>query len=122
MSVRTALPSKQACTLPGTEPTGHTSQLSWHPLAQISLESSGDCLAEFGQVGSVGAWYVGGAATLTAVTFLTTAASSLEDCAAACKADVDCEYITYDYNNVPLDKKCFKKVNSAEDKAYAGIG
>jgi hypothetical protein len=75
-------------------------------------------LAEFGQVGSVGAWYVGGAATLTAVT---TTASTLEDCAAACKADVNCEYITYDYTAVDVNKKCFKKVNSAEDVAYAGI-
>jgi hypothetical protein len=84
-------------------------------------ESSGDCLAEFGQVGDMGAWYVGGAAPLVAVP-LTDPATTFEDCAAACKQDAACEYITYDYKATALDKKCFKKVNSDADKQYARLG
>lgn len=90
-------------------------------VAPPAAESRGDCLAQFGQVGDTGAWYVGGAATLVAVP-MTTAASSFDDCAAECSIDDSCEYITYDYKTTDLTKKCFKKLNSPPDQQYAGIG
>ncbi len=77
--------------------------------------------AEFGQVGDVGAWYVGGAATLTPVP-LDAAATTFEDCVAKCKAEGACEYVTYDYKTNDLAKKCFLKMNTPADQAYAGIG
>jgi hypothetical protein len=83
-------------------------------VAPLGSDSAGDCLAEFGQVGNVGAWYVGGAAILDDVAGVT----SLVDCAANCKADPDCEYITFDYKV----SKCQKKKNSVADKEYAGLG
>lgn len=88
-------------------------------IAPDVAESAGDCLAEFGQVGDMGAWYVGGAAPLVAVT---TATTSLEACAAVCKGNDACEYITFDYKADDDTKRCFMKLNSDADKQYAEMG
>lgn len=87
-------------------------------VAPPRADALGDCLAEFGQVGDMGAWYVGGAAPMV----LGPDASTLEACAALCKANDDCEYVTFDYKTTDAAKKCFMKINSEADQQYAGIG
>jgi hypothetical protein len=85
-------------------------------VARPGAESEGDCLAEFGQLGETGAWYMGGAVSLTPVYTATT----LEECVAACKsvADSSCQYLTFDYDA----KTCYLKLNTAKAVSYAGLG
>jgi hypothetical protein len=50
------------------------------------------------------AWYLGGSANLTAVA----GANNFTACAAACKDDVNCQYVTFDYN-AASNEKCLKR-------------
>lgn len=76
-------------------------------------DSRGDCLAEFGQIGDVGAWYLGGTARLT----LVPGANTLEECATACRDNPLCQYITFDYS---ATTKCSHKLNTQIAQAAAG--
>lgn len=86
-------------------------------VARPGAVGRGDCLAEFGQIGDVGAWFMGGTAPLN----LVPGANNLDDCASACRAVVECEYITFDYNATNT-KKCMMKLNTVQDQAHAAIG
>jgi hypothetical protein len=77
-------------------------------VARSLADSAADCLAEFAQIED-SAWYLGGTASMTNVTDVDV--TDFETCVAHCKADGNCQYVTYDYDAV--DIKCTKKVKVA---------
>jgi len=69
-------------------------------VARPGAVSAADCLAEFGQISDV-AWYMGGSVAMATVS----SASTFAACVDACKADTDCQYITFDY----VTSQCSKR-------------
>jgi hypothetical protein len=69
-------------------------------VARASAGSPADCLAEFAQIVDT-AWYLGGAVAMTNVTGATT----FPACVTNCKADPNCQYITFDYETSACSKK-----------------
>lgn len=74
-------------------------------VARAGAASPADCLSEFAQIADT-AWVMGGSAPLTTVANV----STWDACVADCKADMNCQYVYYDYDAPAGADVCFKKL------------
>jgi len=72
-------------------------------VARNLADSPADCLAEFAQIADA-AWQMGGGVTLINATNVD-GVTTFSGCVANCKADANCQYITFDYET----SMCYKK-------------
>jgi len=76
-------------------------------VARAGADSPADCLAEFAQIADA-AWFLGGSVAMTNVT-QASGVTTFDGCVADCKADGNCQYITFDYDAAT----CWKKAVTA---------
>lgn len=84
----------------GFDYLGRTQLFQPAVVARAGADSPADCLNEFAQIED-SAFHMGGSVLLTAVP----AAITFEACVADCKADNNCQYITFDYEVSTCQKK-----------------